>query len=279
MEKPRVSIIVPTYNSSATLAHCLKSVRNQSYSPIEIIIVDSGSIDATISIAARYGARIIRQESGAALARNIGIANSTGRYVFFIDSDQVLSTSVVEECVRNCEDGSAGMVRVPEVFVGEGFWSSCSAEWKNSYERVEQKYGATRNILAGEPRFYLKEQIIRAGMYDDGLVWGEDYDLYKRMRKMGVKEALCNSKLYHYEPASLREILFKLFRYGSSMPVYTRRTGQRVLRPMIAHSLLTLKELRKQHRKYPTIFVGCSVLLFLKICFMAFGLVTGSLAD
>lgn len=279
MEEPKVSTIVPTYNSAATLADCLKSIRNQNYSRIEIVVVDSGSSDGTVAIAAQYKARIIQQKSTAALARNVGIANSTGKYVFFVDSDQVLSISVVAECVKNCEDGNAVMLRVPEVFVGEGFWGSCSAEWKNSYEKVEQEYGATREILTGEPRFYVKEQIVRAGMYNDNLVWGEDYDLYRRMRKMDAKEASCMSKLYHYEPARLSEILFKLFRYGNSIPVYTRSTGQRVLRPMISHSLLTLKDLLKRHREYPAIVAGCAVLFCLKTCFMAFGLVRGSLTQ
>jgi cellulose synthase/poly-beta-1,6-N-acetylglucosamine synthase-like glycosyltransferase len=277
MEKPQVSVVVPTYNSAATLGNCLESVRGQSYSCIEIIVVDGGSTDATAAIARQYEAKIIRQKSTAALARNIGTTNSSGKYVVFVDSDQILSNSVVQECVGSCEESGAGMVRVPEIFVGEGFWGSCSAEWKNTYERVEQEYGAARKILASEPRFYAKEQIVRAGMYNGSLVWGEDYDLYERMRKLGVKEAVCKSEIYHREPTSLRPILFRLFRYGNSMPAYTRSTGQRVLGRMISHSLLALKELLKQHKKYPTIVVGCTILFCLKTCFMAFGLAIGSL--
>jgi glycosyltransferase involved in cell wall biosynthesis len=277
MEKPKVSIIIPTYNSGATLAHCFKSIRNQSYCPIEIIVVDNLSNDTTTAIAAQWEARIIRKKSTPASARNIGIASSTGQYVFFIDSDQALSASVIAECVEKCEEEGARMVRVPEVFVGKGFWGSCSAEWKNSYRKVEEKYGASGNILTGQPRFFAKEQTIQAGMFSDSLVWGEDYDLYNRMRKMDAKEATCKSKLYHYEPVSIREILFKIFRYGHSMPTYTQHAGRRILLSMISHSLLTFKELLKEDIKYPSLIIGCAILLSLKTYFVTLGLVVGTL--
>lgn len=149
MEKPKVSIMVPAHNSRAPLADCLKSVSAR-YSSFEIAVVYGCSIDTTTAITAQYEARIIRQKSTAALARNIGIANSTGKYVFFIDSDQVLSVSVVEGCVKNSEDGNAGKVRVPEVLAEEGIWGSCSAEWRNSCGKVGQECGASGSILAGE---------------------------------------------------------------------------------------------------------------------------------
>jgi glycosyltransferase involved in cell wall biosynthesis len=276
MEKPKVTIIIPTYNSDATLAACLTSVRNQSYSSIEIIIVDNFSDDATVAIATEFDTRLIRQSSTPALARNIGIANSTSTYILFLDSDQVLSTSVVWECVEKCERQKAGMVSVPEVFVGKSFWASCSASWKNSYGKVGQKYGENGNILVGEPRFFTREKLVRAGMLNSGLFWGEDYDLHQRMTRAGIRETCCESRLYHYEPEKIREILFKTLRYGSYMPDYTRRTGQRIIWPLTRHSLLTFRELFKENRKGLSAMIGCTALLCLKTYFMAFGIITGS---
>jgi glycosyltransferase involved in cell wall biosynthesis len=278
VEKPKVTIIIPTYNSDATLAACLCSVRNQSYSPTEIIIVDNFSNDATVAIAKEFGTRMIQQKSTPAVARNIGIANSTGKYIFFLDSDQVLSPSVIAECVEKCEREKVEMVRVPEIFVGKGFWSSCSATWKDFYGRVEQKHRRNGNILAGEPRFFIREQLVSAGMLDIGLFWGEDYDLHQRMSKAGVRETCCESKLHHYEPETIREILLKTLHYGGSMPIYTRRTGKRVMWPLARHSLLTFRELFKENKKQLPAVTGCAVLLCLKTYFMAFGLIKGSLS-
>jgi len=277
MEKPKVSIIIPTFNSGATLAACLESVRNQSYSRIETIVVDNFSTDETALIAAEFDSRIIKQKSTPAMARNIGITNSSGKYIFLLDSDQVLSPSVIEECVRDCELRNAGMVRVPEVFAGKGFWSSCSAKWKNLLVKVEQKYSASRNMLTGEPRFFVKEQLVRGGMLDDNLLWAEDYDLHKRMEKMKIKETSSKSKLYHYEPATIKEIVLKIFHYGSSMPTYTRRTGQRIFWPMTSSSVLTLKELFRECGNQPLTLMGCVFLLFLKTFFIVFGVIKGSM--
>jgi glycosyltransferase involved in cell wall biosynthesis len=273
MEEPRVSIVIPTYNAGATIARCLKSTHSQSYSSVEVIIVDSFSNDATTNTAKTFEAKVIQQKSTPALARNIGIANSTGKYVFFVDSDQVLSRFVVEECVAKCEGENAGMVMVPELFVGEGFWGSCSAEWKNYYGKVEQRYGARGNILSGEPRFFAKEQIVHAGMYDAALVWGEDYDLYQRLKEMNVKEVSCQSILYHYEPASVKIIMTKNLRYGESMPTFIHRSKKQVFSRLIRHSFLTWKGIFAQVGERPGVTLGCTLLLGLKALAMMAGII------
>lgn len=275
MEKPTVSIIIPTYNSAATLGRCLKSICAQSYSSFEVIVVDNLSDDVTVRIAAEFGAKILRQKSTPALARNLGVANSIGKYVFFIDSDQALSTSVMEECVRNCENENAGMVRVPEIFVGDGFWGSCSAEWKNCGGKVEQKYGASGRSLTGEPRFFVKESITRVGLLDPALLWGEDYDLYQRLRKMEVTETRCASELYHYESASIKVVLFKNLRYGKSIPTFIHGSKERVLSPIFRHGLLTLREVLKDLNKKPGMVLGCAFLLGLKAYVLMIGFMAG----
>lgn len=275
MEKPKVSIIIPTYNAGATIARCLKSIHNQSYSSVEVIVVDNFSNDTTTSIAKASGANVMQQESTPGLARNVGIANSTGKYVFFVDSDQVLSRCVVEECVTKCEGENAGMVRVPEFFVGEGFWSSCSAEWKNYYGKVEQRYGAQGNILSGEPRFFVKEQVVHAEMFDAALLWGEDYDLYQRLKEMDVKEVSCQSMLYHYEPASVKGIMTKNLRYGESMPTFIHHSKKQVFSRVIRHSLLTWGWIFAELCDRPGITLGCTFLLGMK----AFAMMVGLLAS
>jgi glycosyltransferase involved in cell wall biosynthesis len=275
--KPKVSVVVPTYNSEGTLLECLNSVSNQRYPYHETIIVDNFSRDNTANIAKSFGAIVIKQKCNPAAARNTGIASSTGQYVLFLDSDQVLSTNIIEECVEKSATDNAGMVRIPEVFIGKGFWSHCSAVWKNSYEKVEQAYWHRWNITRGEPRFFVKEQIVRAGMFNDRLLWGEDLDLYKRMNKMRIKEATCKSELYHFEPTSIGEILSKLFRYGKSLQDFRQDNGRHLFLLLLNHSLLTLKMVARDCRKSPAIILSCAILLFLKTYYLAIGLVAGLL--
>lgn len=87
---PEVSIIIPTYNSAKYVTDAVDSVLDQSFSDLEVLVIDDGSTDDTESVMGRYTAsvRYIRQQNrGVAAARNRGITESRGRYVAFLDAD------------------------------------------------------------------------------------------------------------------------------------------------------------------------------------------------
>lgn len=89
---PDVSVIIPTYNSARYLTQAVDSVLAQTFRSIEVVVVDDGSTDDTGLVLQRYGATVkyIRQQNtGVSGARNTGIKNSTGRYVAFLDADDV----------------------------------------------------------------------------------------------------------------------------------------------------------------------------------------------
>lgn len=100
MDRDLISVIVPVYNTGAALKRCIDSILNQTYSPIEIILVDDGSSDeTTLSICQEYQDRqasikLIRQENGGpSKARNTGIENARGTYIAFVDSDDVIDNN------------------------------------------------------------------------------------------------------------------------------------------------------------------------------------------
>ena len=87
---PRFSVVIPAYNSAATLARAIESVRAQSWPAHEIIVVDDGSTDATADVARQFGedVRLIRQpNSGVSAARNAGAAAASGDWLAFLDAD------------------------------------------------------------------------------------------------------------------------------------------------------------------------------------------------
>ncbi len=92
-----VSVVIPTYNSGRTLEKCLKSIVDQIYKNIEIIVVDKFSEDKTVEIAKSYGARIIQDYGERARAKKIGLKKAKGKYVLFIDSDMKLSVELMEK--------------------------------------------------------------------------------------------------------------------------------------------------------------------------------------
>ena len=88
----KVSTVIPAYNSERTIAEAIDSVLAQQYDDHEIIVVDDGSTDATPGILARYGdaIRVITQKNGGlSVARNAGIRQSKGKYLAFLDSDDI----------------------------------------------------------------------------------------------------------------------------------------------------------------------------------------------
>lgn len=130
-------------------------------------------------------------------------------------------------------------------------------------------------ILPGEPRFFVKEDIIRVGMFDAALVWGEDYDLYQRLKKSNVKEASCESKLYHIEPVTIKGIVNKSLRYGESIPTFVRLTKRQVFSRLIRHSLLTWGSIFSKLEEKPSMFLGGTLLL----CIRAFSIMSGLLVS
>lgn len=136
-----VSVIIPTCNSEKTLELCLKSLINQSYNDIEIIVVDRFSADRTVEIAERYEAKVYQLDCERAKAKNFGLNKAKGKYVLFVDSDMELSRDVVKECVEMAEkDDKVGGVIIPERSVGDGFWVKVRDFERSFYAGAEVKY-------------------------------------------------------------------------------------------------------------------------------------------
>ena len=90
MKRPTVSIVIPAYNAADTLGTALCSALRQSYSPIEVVVVDDGSTDGTGDVAARIApeAKVIcQQNQGLPAARNVGWRAASGEFICFLDAD------------------------------------------------------------------------------------------------------------------------------------------------------------------------------------------------
>ena len=116
MEKEKISIIIPVYNVEMYLDQCLQSVINQTYSNLEIIIIDDGSTDQSGTICDDYAERddrivlIHQQNAGLSSARNVGIVNVTGDYVMYVDSDDWLDTDMIEKMYQVSDREDADIV-------------------------------------------------------------------------------------------------------------------------------------------------------------------------
>lgn len=104
---PKVSVIIPVYNTEKYLRECLDSVINQTLKEIEIICVDDGSTDNSLEILKEYAAKdnritVLNQENlYAGVARNAGMMVASGEYYHFLDSDDWVEDNIYEKCVEN----------------------------------------------------------------------------------------------------------------------------------------------------------------------------------
>ncbi len=106
---PLVSVIIPVYNTEAYLREAVGSITKQTLRELEVIAVDDGSRDGSLALLHEMAAadpriKVLTQPNGgAAVARNTGLDHATGRYVHFMDSDDVLEADALELCVGKCE--------------------------------------------------------------------------------------------------------------------------------------------------------------------------------
>ena len=215
MNVPMVSVIIPTFNSEDKLAPCLQSIRNQTYPNVEVIVVDKYSSDNTVKIAEKFNARIFLKDCERSAAKNYGAANAKGLFVLFADSDQELTSTVLEECVTVCLSIGADAAIILEEPIPKNFLAECRRMEKELYKG---------DAIFEIPRFFKRDIFQKLGGYDEDIAYGEDSDLYMRMEKAGFKARRVQPKIRHNEgELSMKKIALKAHYYGRSLPIFIRK--------------------------------------------------------
>ena len=263
MDEPLVSIIIPTYNSEKTLPLCLESIKKQTYRNIEVFIVDNYSTDRTVEIAKRYGAKIIQVRGERAKAKNIGLRHARGKYVLFIDSDMELTPKVIEECVKLAESDPrvAGIV-IPERSVGNNYWAKV--------RDFERSFYAGTPIES--PRFFRRDLALKAGEFDEDIVFYEEATLPHKIEKLGynVRARINSHILHHEENFSLTRWLRKKYYYGRTVKAYKARYPEQGSRQTSLPYRLSLFLKNRRFWSKPSLALG--VLLLKTLEYLTAGL-------
>lgn len=114
-QRPKVSVIVPVYNAERYLDFCIKSILAQDFGDFEVVLIDDGSTDGSGAILEQYQdnsrVKIITQKNaGVSAARNVGIRNSQGEYIMFVDADDYIDTMMLRELYGASENGECDLV-------------------------------------------------------------------------------------------------------------------------------------------------------------------------
>ena len=202
-ENNKVSVIVPVYNEEKYLDECLKTLLNQSYKNIEIIVIDDGSIDQSKHIAKKYSVKYIHQEhQGAAEAKNLGAQHATGDILLFADSDFYYDKEYVSDLVILLLKRTAKGTYSKEIYIAnpKNIWSKCYS--------INANLTSERMVSADYPnkstgyRTIFKDDFIKVGGFDD-IGYGEDMVFYEKLGTMA--QAVTGARAYHYNSDSFME--------------------------------------------------------------------------
>ena len=111
-----VSVIVPVYNSKAYLERCVDAILTQTYSDLEVVLVDDGSSDNSLEICREYEKKDPRikvfhkENGGSSSARNVGIKEATGEYICFCDSDDYYEKDIIENLMKVFNENSDAVI-------------------------------------------------------------------------------------------------------------------------------------------------------------------------
>lgn len=202
-----VSIIIPVYNCVDRLRTCLESIVKQTYSDIEIILVDDGSDDGSGRICEEFAILDTRiyvyhqNNEGASAARNKGLSLAHGKYIQFVDGDDYIASNMTEKLVKAVEINNTlcsicGYIKTSSN--GE-YWVDLKEHGTLAISELNNKCMNifSKNILNSPcNKLYVKEKIEL--YFDSGLSLGEDLLFNLQYLDKLDKVSFVGGKLYHY---------------------------------------------------------------------------------
>lgn len=200
---PLVSILMAAYNDEKYIAEAIESVLIQNYRRFELIIVNDGATDSTPDILSRYKderLRVVNKPNGGlASTRNAGIRNSTGRFIVFVDADDVLPYDYVLEHMKAFQaNPAASLVYCDHLLIDE---QGRQLRELKQFEYTDQSAIVRDMFRCGYPVIQPRGMLLRdvfdvIGLFDESFITGEDYELMTRFVKAGQKAVRLPRSLY-----------------------------------------------------------------------------------
>lgn len=138
----KLSIVIPVYNVEYYIAQCLESILNQSFKDLEIICVNDGSTDNSLSVLQDYKAKddriiiIDQKNEGSGVARNAGLSIAKGEYVYFVDGDDWLEDNALEKAVLKSDELNTDIL----IFGGLSYYEEKGQNGGYSANKLPKKY-------------------------------------------------------------------------------------------------------------------------------------------
>lgn len=199
-----VSVLIPVYNASAYLKQCLDSVVNQTYSHLQIVIVDDGSTDDSFVLCQEYAnsdsrIELYQQENqGVATARNNLLEKVRGNFVLFVDADDWAETDMVESLVNLAETHNADIVTCKNV-INDSVCQKDSIEL-NVWSQEETIYHFLRHIILNGALWnkLIRTRLLNGIKFQPDISFGEDALFCWQVLQCTRKVVQTSAQYYHY---------------------------------------------------------------------------------
>jgi lipopolysaccharide/colanic/teichoic acid biosynthesis glycosyltransferase/glycosyltransferase involved in cell wall biosynthesis len=248
----KVSVIVPAHDAAQTIQECMEALLEQSLpqGEVEVIVVDDGSTDGTVTLAQAVGVRVLTQpHRGPAAARNLGASQASGDILLFTDADCAPTPTWIEEMTRPFTSTGLSASSDPEVVGVKGTYLTRQRELVARFVQVE--YEDKYDRLAGQERIdfvdtysagYRREVFLANGGFDTTFPTAsvEDQELSFRLARKGYQMVFApQAQVFHHHDASLKEYVRRKFHIGYWKALLTRWHPERLVRD--SHTPQTLK--------------------------------------
>lgn len=171
-----MSVVVTTKNEQRNIETCLRSILSQTYSQVEIIVVDNGSVDRTEEIARKYTDKFFNKGPERSAQRNYGMmVAAAGQYVMYVDADMILPPDLIDACVKRISKGDCVALHIPEVVLGKSFLSRVRRFERSFYD----------GTVIDAARFFSRDIFVYIGGFDEKLTGPEDWDIDKKLKQLG----------------------------------------------------------------------------------------------
>lgn len=207
-KRPMISVIVPVYNAENTLNSCLNSIKDQTYTDFEVLLIDDGSKDKSGGICDEYANEDYRfkvihtSNQGVSSARNIGIEHIQGKYVMFIDSDDYVYPNYFETYIKYAEEKQV------EVVIGGLLRIENGHIEKRTIDSIGKLVEQIWNSICINPEMYgyIAGKMVLSNVIKDNQIWlnekmysQEDLDFNLSVYEKCSKFEIINYAGYQYE--------------------------------------------------------------------------------
>jgi glycosyltransferase involved in cell wall biosynthesis len=256
----KISVVIPCYNVEQTIVKCLKALKKQSYNSYEVLLVDNGSTDSSVSLIKEFIKKnkvknfflFKLKEKGSCRARNFGIKKATGEIIVNIDADCLPKNDYLQEIEKSYTSEEIGGVAGNIVAYS---FSTSVERFLALYtlrglpeSTIFTEYNLIGGGFATANLSFTKRIWERIGGFDEKLPcgrYGEDHDICARIYKEGYKIRYNkNAVVYHIHRTTIRAMLKQSFVFGFAQTLMLKKHFKNII-------LLDLPQKNIIYRKLP----------------------------